>query len=102
MTTAPSQLDLESAEVLGELADLASLGFSSRKRRSIGKAIVSFTAVCEVDCLKTDDEIEISVTNIIESANPDEFTAFDSDSFTSRFSLSVFSIVEIVQCTGLH
>ena len=89
-------IDQEAADALYELADLAGLGFSSRrKRRSLEKAIVGFTADCAVEASKTDDEIESSVTSTIENSNADDFTAFDSDSFASGLSLSVFSQVEI-------
>ena len=96
MTTTMALVNEDTADALGELGDLVSLGFSSRrKRRSAGKAIADFTADCEVDSSKTDDEIESSVTSTIENSNADDFTAFDSDSFAFGLSLSVFSQVEI-------
>ena len=96
MTTTWAPIDLETADALGEIADLEALGFSERrKRRSVEKAIVDFTADCEVDSSKTDDEIESSVTSTIENSNADDFTAFDSDSFAPELLLSVFSQVEI-------
>ena len=96
MMTSAEIIDEEAADALYEIDNLADLGFSSRrKRRSVEKAIVGFTADCEVDSSKTDDEIESSVTSTIENSNADDFTAFDSDSFAFGLSLSVFSQVEI-------